>query len=244
MTTLNATPPRAPRRAAILRDVAVTARELVSERMLRLTLGGHDLAPVVHDSPGAWVKLFVPLAGGEGEHGRAYTVRGFDPIRDEIIVDVFLHAGGTMTGWAKDCRIGSPARIGGPRPSGFPGAAAASLLLFGDETALPAISAMLEREHRERPMHAHIEIGTPGDRQELELPPRTTVSWLLRSPGEAPGARLLAAAPRARLDPNTGVWFAAEAGAAHEFRRLARTLPLAETHVQGYWRLGAQDHQE
>ncbi|MEB4613650.1 siderophore-interacting protein [Leucobacter sp. M11] len=244
MITRTATPPRAPRRAAVLREVAVTAREQISERMLRVTLGGHDLAPTVHDAPGAWVKLFVPLPGGAGEHGRAYTVRGFDPIRDEITVDIFLHDGGTMTAWALGCRVGSPARIGGPRPSGAPGASAASLLLFGDETALPAISAMLEREHRERPAHAIVELGSPGDQQELELPPKASITWLLRGRTDAPGSLLVAAAPRARLDPNTGVWFAAEAHAAQEFRRLLRPVQLSESHTQGYWRRGVGDHQE
>ncbi|KRC58586.1 hypothetical protein ASE14_18675 [Agromyces sp. Root81] len=244
MNTSATAAPRSGRSVTVSRDVVVTAREQVSERMLRLTLGGDDLAPAVHDSPGSWVKLFVPSTDGHGEHGRAYTVRGFNPIRDEIDVDVFLHGGGTMPRWAGACRIGDLARIGGPRPSGAPTRTATSLLLLGDETSLPAISAILEREHSARPIQAFIETGARGDRQELDVPAHTTLTWLHRSRADAPGSLLAAAASRTRFGPGTGVWFAAEAASAKQFRRTTREREVAGLHVQGYWRSGIGDYRE
>lgn len=242
------TPPtaaaRSGRSVTVSRDVVVTAREHVSERMLRLTLGGDDLAPAVHDSPGSWVKLFVPTAGGRGEHGRAYTVRGFDPIRDEIDVDVFLHNDGIMPRWAEACRIGDPARIGGPRPSGAPTRTAASLLLLGDETSLPAISAILEREHGDRPIQAFIETGSRADRQDLHVHTHTTLTWLHRTRADAPGSLLTSTASRIRFDPDTAVWFAAESASAQQTRRMTRERATAGLHVQGYWRSGVGDYRE
>ena len=244
MITSATRPPRGDRRPAVSRDVVVTSRTTISEHMLRLTLGGTDLIAAVHDSPGAWVKLFVDEPDGFGEHGRAYTVRGFDPVRDEISIDIFLHGLGTMPRWASECAIGTRARIGGPRPSGAPSRAAKRMVLFGDETSLPAIAAILEREHSHRPVAAFIEVADERDRQELEAPGSATTTWFTRRRGEAPGSQLLAAATQTEFTADTGVWFAGEAASAHWFRRKLRPLTLAELHVQGYWRSGVGDYRE
>lgn len=235
---------RRDRRPTAARDIIVTAREQVSEHMTRLTLGGDDLVATVHDAPGAWVKLFVEEPDGFGEHGRAYTIRGFDPIRDEITIDVFLHGTGTMPRWARESRIGTRARIGGPRASGAPSSAAATVALFGDETALPAIAAILEREHSGRRVSAAIELADDRDRQDITVPRGAAVTWLTRGRGESPGAQLLAAAERTVFTPTTGVWFAGEAASAHWFRHRLRSLDVAELHVQGYWRSGVGDYRE
>ncbi|MGO2140025.1 MAG: siderophore-interacting protein [Leucobacter sp.] len=244
------TPPptteRTTRRANTTRDVVVTSREHVSEHMIRLTLAGHGLLAVVHETPGSWVKLFINEPDGFGEHGRAYTVRGFDPVADEIIIDVFLHGAGTVPEWAERCAIGSRARVGGPRPSGWPSRGTESLFLFGDETSLPAIAAMLEREHSHRNVSAFIELGDDRDRQDFELP-RTSAAvttWLTRGRGEKPGSQLLAAANDARFTPESGVWFAGEAASAHWFRHRLRDRGVAELHVKGYWRSGVGDYRE
>ena len=237
---------RQPRRPAVARDVVVTAREQLTEHMLRLHLGGDDLTLAVHDSPGSWVKLFAPLGDGS-EHGRAYTVRGFDPLRDEITIDVFLHAGGTMPHWASECRIGSGARIAGPRASGVADHRAEALALFADETALPAVAAILERESHSRhgrPVRAAIELGDARDRQELEAPAHAELVWLVRAPDEAPGTRLAAAAHLMDLLPGTAAWFAAEASAAKEARRALRAREVSALHAQGYWRAGVGDYRD
>lgn len=239
---------RPARRPTTSREVVVTAREQITEHMLRLTLGGDDdLAPVVHGTPGSWVKLFVPDPGDPsraGEHGRAYTVRGFNPISNEIDIDVFLHDGGTMPRWAESCAVGETARVGGPRPSGAPGRDAASMLLFGDETSMPAIAAILERERGHRPIHAWIELADDADRQEITLSRGAGITWLRREAGAAPGSALVHSATRLRFEPDAGVWFAAEAGAAQRFRGLVRGLGVADLHVQGYWRAGVGDYRE
>lgn len=230
----------------VLRDVVVTAREHLTEHMLRLHLSGDDLTPTVHDDPGAWVKLFAPQPDGS-EHGRAYTVRGHDPFRDEITVDVFLHPGGTMPRWASECRVGSPARIAGPRGGGADDRHADALALFADETALPALAAILERENHVRhgrPVRAVIEVGDERDRQELAAPKHAEIVWLIRESGEAPGTRLAAATHLINIHPGSAAWFAAEASAAREARRALRERELASLHVQGYWRAGVGDYRD
>ncbi len=242
----NATRPA--RRPTVSRNVVVTAREQITEHMLRLTLGGDDdLAPAVHGTPGSWVKLFVPDPrdpSGSTEHGRAYTVRGFNPMSNEVDIDVFLHNGGTMPRWAESCTVGETARVGGPRPSGAPGRDAASMQLFGDETSLPAIAAILERERGHRPIRAWVELADDADRQEIALSRGAGITWLRREVGAAPGSALMDTATRQRFEPDAGVWFAAEAGAAQRFRGLVRGLALADLHIQGYWRAGVGDYRE
>ncbi|GAA1324254.1 siderophore-interacting protein [Leucobacter albus] len=235
---------RTDRRPSTARDVIVVAREYVSENMIRLTLAGHDLIATVHDSPGSWVKLFVDEPDGFGEHGRAYTVRGFDPVADEITLDIFLHGAGTIPTWATRCSIGARARVAGPRASGAPSRATQSLALFGDETSLPAIAAILEREHSGRRAHAYIEVADERDEQDLSLPDNASTTWLTRRRGEQPGAQLLAAAKRTAFSDSMGVWFAGEAAAAHWFRHALPASRVAELHVRGYWRSGVGDYRE
>lgn len=235
---------RRDRRPTVTRDIVVTAREQLSPRMLRLTLGGDDLVATVHDTPGAWIKLFIDELDGFGEHGRAYTVRSFDPMRDEITIDVFRHGAGTVARWAHESRIGTRARIGGPRASGAPTSAATALTLFGDETALPAIAAILEREHSGRTIAATIELGDDRDRQDIALPRGAAITWLTRGNGERPGTQLLAAAEQAAFPRTAGVWFAGEAASAHWFRHRLQALDIAQLHVQGYWRSGVGDYRE
>lgn len=243
---MHSTTSRLGKRPTAARDVFVTAHETVSEHMIRLTLAGHDLAAVVHDSPGSWVKLFVAEPDGFGEHGRAYTVRGFDPLADTITIDIFVHGDGTIPEWASHCTLGSRARVAGPRASGAPSSDVGALILYGDETSLPAIAAMLEREHSHRPVSAYIELGDERDRQDFDLPRTTqaTTTWLTRGRGEKPGARLLAAAERTTFSPSDGVWFAGEAASAHWFRHHMRGATVAELHIKGYWRSGVGDYRE
>lgn len=87
-------------------DVVVASRDRVSEHMLRLTLGGTDPHCHRRRHPGVWVKLVVDEPDGSGEHCRAYTVRGFDPVRDEISIDVFLHGLGTIPAGHRSAQSG------------------------------------------------------------------------------------------------------------------------------------------
>src|SRR5687767_12529775 len=86
---------------------------------------------------------------------RTYTVRATRPERREIDVDFVLHgATGPASAWAESAvagdevvLIGPNARFAGPT-GGFewrpPAGGAACLLLAGDETAVPAVCAIVE----------------------------------------------------------------------------------------------------
>jgi NADPH-dependent ferric siderophore reductase len=65
-------------------------------------------------------------------------------------------------------------------------------LLAGDETAAPAIAAILETLTDEHVGDALIEVPSAADRQEIEAPPGVTVTFLSRD-GQPRGQRLQAA---------------------------------------------------
>ena len=234
---------RQPRRQTVSREVIVTAREYITEHMLRITFAGEDLHAVVHGSAGSWVKLFITSPTGD-EHGRAYTVRGFNPFTNEIDIDFFIHQGGRMPAWAATCQIGERARVGGPRRGGAPTADVAALTLFGDETSLPAIQAITERAHADQVVTAFIELGDDADRQHTEHPNHVTVTWLTREAETAPGTALLRIAAAQTFAQDTAVWFAAEARSAQLFRRILAHHSPATAHIQGYWRNGVGDYRE
>ena len=84
-------------------------------------------------------------AGAEHQPWRNYTVRRHDPAAGEIDVDVVLHdPRGPACTWAADAELGASVGYAGPRVDFAPRASAGWLLLCGDETAVPAIAAILE----------------------------------------------------------------------------------------------------
>ena len=102
-------------------------------------------------------------------------------------------------------------------------------LLVGDESALPAIGAALERVPAGVPVHALVEVDGPADEQELTTPGRLDLRWCHRDAGSARAARRRAGRaavpgrPRARVRPRRGRRRARAAPApARRARRAAR----------------------
>ena len=138
---------------------------------------------------------------------RTYTVRAVRPERAELDVDVVLHGvedghAGPAASWAAAAVPGDritllgPDRPGSGRPWGVewaPTAAARSLLLAGDETAVPAVCAILESlGGPPRSVTALLEVPEAGDAVDVALPAEATLRWLPRD-GAAHGSRLVPA---------------------------------------------------
>jgi NADPH-dependent ferric siderophore reductase len=137
---------------------------------------------------------------------RTYTVRAARP--GEIDVDFVLHgATGPASAWAERAAagdevvlVGPDARFPGPT-GGFewrPPADASCVLIAGDETAVPAICAIVESLLPGRPGRVLLEVPTAGDVLDLTAPDGVRVDWLPRTTaGAAPssprGALLTAA---------------------------------------------------
>ncbi len=135
---------------------------------------------------------------------RSYTVRACRPEAREIDVDFVLHGtSGPASAWAERAAagddvvlIGPNARFPGPT-GGFewhPPAAATSLIVAGDETAVPAVCAIVESLPARRSARVLMEVPEARDVLPLAAPDGVEVTWLPRRPSNAPRGALLAPA--------------------------------------------------
>ena len=245
-----------PRRQRVPRTTTVVRTERVTPHLARVVLGGEALAgfdPSPHTD--AYVKLVLPAPGGStGADGadaetvlRTYTVRSFDAGRLELTLDVVVHGDEGVAGpWAAAVRPGDTVEILGPGGGYAPDAGADWHLLVGDDSALPAIAASLERLPAGVPALVFLEVGSPEEQLPLPTPADARVVWVHRSTADGvPGQALVDAVVGARFpDGDVHAFVHGEAGAVRALRRhlrLERGVPAERMSVSGYWRLGRTD---
>ena len=143
-----------------------------------------------------WLAMDPALRGSM----RTYTVRRerLDAVYPEIDVDFVMHFdadghGGPAANWAKHARPGDALTIIGPNNRAAqcqtaetyggiewrPGMAQ-RVLLAGDETAVPAISAILESLPSYMSGHAFLEVPEAGDFLDLKTEADVEITWLAR----------------------------------------------------------------
>jgi NADPH-dependent ferric siderophore reductase len=241
------------------RRVAVRRVERVSPRMVRVTLAAPDLAGLTVEQPAASVRVLLPSPGAtqlvvptwNGNEfrlpdGRRPTIRTFTPWRAdpdalELDVGIVVHGGGVASDWAMSAEPGAGAAVSGPGRGYTVDHDAPAYLVAGDETAIPAITQVLEALPDETSVQVRIEVGHADARIELPAHPGAAVEWLDLAPGAAPGEALATAVRDADLAPGTRVWAAGEAAAVQRIRRHLfddRGVPRAHTSVRGYWKHG------
>jgi NADPH-dependent ferric siderophore reductase len=239
--------------------VAVVRREAVTPRLVRVTLGGPEVAGLVVDEPAASVRVLLPpahdaalviprwagneflLPDGSRPVIRTLTPRRVDPGALELDVDVVVHGAGSASTWARSAQPGDRAAVSGPARGYAVDPDAADFLLAGDETALPAIAQLLDAIPAGRPVRAVIEIAAPDARLEDLARSGATLTWVERSDGAMPGQALVPAVAGAPIGPDTRVWVAGEAAAVQAIRRQLfeqRGIPRVHATVRGYWKHG------
>ncbi len=152
-----------------------------------------------------------------------------------------LHPAGTVSAWAVGAQPGDPAAISGTGRGYTIAPTDRAFLLGGDESAIPAISQLLEELPEEARVQVLIEVARPDARLHLPPHPGATVTWLDQPPDAGGGEPLLAAIGGAELGPDTRVWVAGEAAAVHRVRRHLfeeRKLARSQCTVRGYWKHG------
>jgi NADPH-dependent ferric siderophore reductase len=231
----------------------------LTPRLRRVTFGGPELDGLVIDQPAASVRLLLPLAAtGElvmpewtgnlfllPDGGRApirtFTPRRLDAASSEIDIDIVIHGQGAASEWAAGAREGDRGAISGPARGYVIDEAAPAFLLAGDETAIPAISQLLEQLPTEAEVDVQIEAGAPSARLALPAHPRATVTWHDLLAGASPGDALAKAVVGAGLDGEVRVWVAGEAAAVQRIRKhlfTERGMARTQATVRGYWKHG------
>ncbi|MGW0966775.1 siderophore-interacting protein [Streptomyces sp. NPDC002516] len=197
---------------------------------------------------------------------RSYTLRALRRDPDEIDIDFALHGtepdaaspAGPASRWASAARPGDRVVLLGPavednRAIRFrPPADTDLVLLWGDETAVPAASAILESLPAGLRVRAWLEVHHAADIQDLVTAADAEITWLVRDerseavPAGTPLA--LDALRAARFPPHEApyAWIAGESGCVKELRRhLVRDRGVDRRRVTfvGYWRRGLSEEQ-
>ena len=250
-------------------ELEVVRTERLTPHMIRIVAGGPGVADFP-DTPytDRYVKIVFPRPGVEYPEPfdmdvvhetlpreqwpvlRTYTVRSLDHTTGELVID-FVHHGdvGLAGPWAASVKPGDRFHVLGPGGAYEPGPDADWHLLVGDEAALPAIGAALERLPAGSRAVAVLQVATAGDEYPLPGADGADVTWLHRdAAGGDPDATQIVDAVRG-LDFGAGrvqAFVHGEAIAVREVRRhLLRDRGVArdDLSVSGYWRRGVDDEQ-
>jgi NADPH-dependent ferric siderophore reductase len=242
----------------------VLRTERLTPHLIRVVLGGEGLAGFdVGAYTDHYVKLLFPHPGvdypvpmdmaavrrdlprEQWPRLRSYTVRSWDAAARELTIDFVYHGDEGLAGpWAAAARPGDGVDFLGPGGGYAPSADADWHLLVGDESALPAIAAALERLPVGAPARAFVEVAGPEEELKLAGAGEAEVVWVHRG-GRTVGEALVEAVRALEFPPGAVHAFVhGEAGFVKELRhllRFERGLDRDQLSISGYWRLGADD---
>ena len=247
----------------------VVRTQRLSPGMLRVVLGGEELAAVVNGGRDQRFKLFLPHPGQDAPvlpdvldaewyprwrgldpavRGvmRTYTIRGTRHDPPEIDVDFALHGDtGPASRWARRTVPGDRVALLAPvvEDNGGvdfrPPEGTDWVLITGDETALPAVASILEWLPDGLPAKVWLQVGHPDDRTPLPTKADADVTWLLRPASPVDAVRA------ADLPAGTPyAWIAGEASGVRALRRHLvgeRGIDRKSVTFTGYWRRGTTE---
>jgi NADPH-dependent ferric siderophore reductase len=239
----------------------VTRVEQLTPHMVRVVVGGDALTRIeAGQFTDHYIKVLFPLPGVTYPEPfdmgvirealprdswpcvRTYTVRRWLPEAGEMWVDFVVHGDEGVAGpWAAAARPGDPFRFMGPGGGYAPDATADWHLLVGDESALPAISAALERMPEGAKVRAFLEVSGPDEEQKIETSADAEITWLHRGSG-----RPLVEAVRGLEFPagRMQAFVHGEANFVRDLRRFLRVelaIPMDQLSISGYWRRGMNE---
>ncbi|MFZ3497266.1 siderophore-interacting protein [Streptomyces sp. 5.8] len=218
----------------------------------------HQSVPVVPVEEGEnWFAAWRALPEEERAVRRSYTVREQRRAPDEIDIDFALHEGsvGPATRWALGASPGDRITVQGPALADNAGVMfrlppeASGVILFADQTALPALAAILERLPAGIRARAWIEAAGTEDLIALPTPADAEITWIIRDGAGAERADRVLEEVRAYAPPHPGspyAWIAGESGTVRALRRHLvgeRGLDRRAVTFCGYWRLGLSEEQ-
>ncbi|WP_182906908.1 siderophore-interacting protein [Microbispora sp. H13382] len=252
------------RRTPRITTGVVVRTERLTPHMIRVVLGGEGLAGFgAGEFTDHYVKLLFPLPGvdypepfdpaviraelprDQWPKTRTYTVRAWDPEARELTIDFVYHGDEGLAGpWARQARPGDVLRFVGPGGAYAPSAEADWHLLAGDESALPAIGAALERLPAGAPARVFVEVEGPEEEQKLLTGGDAEIVWLHRRGGQVGEALVRAVRELEFPEGVVHAFVHGEAAFVKELRRYLRVergLPLERLSISGYWRRGRDE---
>jgi NADPH-dependent ferric siderophore reductase len=220
----------------------VTSTRWLTPALLRVTLGGGDLAGfqmpettdtyvnvAIRPADAPYPEVFDPREVRDHHDRevwparRRYTVRSWDATTQQLTLDFVVHGDSGAAGpWAAAARPGDVLVFEGPSGGYRPDPTADWHLMLGDESALPAIAASLEAVPPGTAVVVRLVCDGPGHEVDLTSPGILELRWLHRR-GRPDDAELLPEATRELRFPRGRV-HAFVHGEADEIRQIRRHL--------------------
>jgi NADPH-dependent ferric siderophore reductase len=258
-----ATPATPPARKRVPKTAVVSRTTRLSPSMVRVVFTGPDLV----DLPDLtytdhYVKiLFAPPAASyawpfdpeaikasqpadQWPVTRTYTIRSFDRDANELTIDFVVHGDEGLAGpWAAHAQPGDQIGFMGPGGAYAPEVDVDGHLLVGDEAAIPAIAAALERIEDGVRVDVYLEVAGPEHQQPLPRTRDTRIHWVHRAASGLGYGEAVAAAVRASALPpgRLQAFVHGNADMVKDLRRylfLERQVDRRQVSISGYWRTG------
>ncbi|MQA10306.1 MAG: hypothetical protein GEU98_17480 [Pseudonocardiaceae bacterium] len=180
---------------------------------------------------------------------RRYTIRRFDPATRTLDIDAVVHGdGGPGVAWAASACVGDRVLWWGPTNAWRPHADTRHVIAVGDETALPAIDALVRETPESVEITVVVEVASPADACYLdEVAGRCRIRIVQRAAPPGTGSPDLMTALRELPMPDgpVDVWGAGEYRTVQGLRRLFHGdhgLDRQRAFLVTYWTHGqAQD---
>lgn len=226
-------------------SATVVRTEALAPDMIRVILTGDalaDLPEITHTD--TYIKILF------GDAKRAYTIRSFDRGARELAIDFVVHGDEGLAGpWAASARTGDELSFVGPSGGWAPRITADAHLFIGDEAAIPAIAAGLERLADHDPQaraYVFLEAASAGHEQTMPATSRTELTWVHRDQHEGSyGPGLVRAVVHAELpEGDLEAFVHGNADMVRPLRRhllRERGIPREHLSISGYWRQGHTD---
>ncbi|MEU1008432.1 siderophore-interacting protein [Streptomyces sp. NPDC005890] len=190
---------------------------------------------------------------------RSYTLRALRRDPDEVDIDFALHGvepgaatpAGPASRWAARAAAGDRVLLLGPavadnRAIRFrPPEDTGLVVLCGDETAVPAATAILGSLPAGTRVRAWLEVPHAGDVQDVRTEADAEITWLVRHDGSPTAVDAVRAAQLTDTE-RAYVWLAGESGQVKALRRHfvgERGVDRRRVTFVGYWRQGMTEEQ-
>ncbi|MEX0914153.1 MAG: siderophore-interacting protein [Demequina sp.] len=223
----------------------VVSTESLAPDMIRVVFTSAaiaDLPELAHTD--TYVKLLF------GDAKRAYTIRWLNRDGGEMAIDFVVHGDEGLAGpWAAAAQPGDEISFVAPSGDWAPRTGADAHLFVGDEAAIPAIAASLERlasHDSQARARVFLEVASARHEQPMPQTSRTEVVWVHRDQHEGSyGPGLVRAVVSADLpEGDLEAFVHGNADMVRPLRRhllKERGIPREHVSISGYWRAGHTD---
>ncbi|WP_227612268.1 siderophore-interacting protein [Acinetobacter sp. S40] len=157
----------------------------------------------IENSP-EWYQYYRQLPEQIRPPMRTYTIRYLRPQQKQVDIDFAMHgATGPASSWAEQAKVGDRVQMAAPNAiwqgdqAGFewqPPQQADQILLMADETALPAVSGIIDeliQQNTQAHVKVYIEMPSALDRVTFNEHPNIQIHWFSRDDGQQPGRKLI-----------------------------------------------------